>query len=175
MTDTTPDTDIPAPPQQAKSLKDAIKALDTAVLNTMAYFDQLDNSDIVTLLKSFALLKANKENLSELEKVITSLYQKLSYETIPNVFKTMEVDALKAGGKLFTLSTRVNASIPEDKRELGYSWIKEVAKVPELIKPTVNAKQLSSFVAGYFEANGKWPPEEAMTCHQQDYIQVRKA
>lgn len=156
-------------------LKDALKQLDAAVSDTLAYFEGVDPGDIPTLLKSFSLLKDNKEMLSGLEKVISELHQKLSYEVIPNAFETIGFDSVKVGGKNFILSARVNASIPEDKRELGHKWLTEVAKVPELIKPTVNSKQLSSFASMYFEANGCWPPEEVMNVHKQPYIQVRKA
>jgi hypothetical protein len=84
-------------------------------------------------------------------------------------------DSVKSGGKNFILSTRVNASIPEDMREPGYRWLTDVAKVPELIVPRVNPKQLSSFVKSYFEAHAEWPPEDAIKVHMQNYIQVRKA
>ena len=156
-------------------LKDVLKALDSAVADTLAYFDQLDPSDLPTLLKSFALLKDNKEKLTELEKLTSECYQKLSYEVIPNAFEANGFDSIKLAGKNFILATRVNASIPENQREFGYKWIADVAKVPELIRETVNPKQLSSFATQYFEANGAWPPEEAIKVHKQPYIQVRRA
>lgn len=160
---------------ETPKLKDALKALDAAVSDTLAYFENIDPSDIPTLLKSFALLKDNKEKLSTLEKIISELYQKLSYEVIPNAFETQGFDSVKLAGRNFILSTRVNASIPEDKREAGYNWLINEAKVPELIRETVNSKQLSSFASNYFEAHGAWPPEEVMNVHKQNYIQVRKA
>lgn len=155
--------------------KEVLKQLDAAVADTLVHFDQLDPSDLPTLLKSFALLKDTKETLSGLEETISSLYQKLSYETIPNAFETLGFDSVKTAGKNFICSERVNASIPADKRELGHKWLTEVANIPELIVPTVNAKQLSSFVKTYFETNAEWPPEDAMNVHLQRYIQVRKA
>ena len=156
-------------------LRETLKTLDAAVTDTLAYFDEIDPSDLPTLLKSFALLKDNKDKLSLLEKLVSEQYQKLSYEVIPNAFEANGFDSVKLAGKNFILSTRVNATIPEDKREFGYAWIADVAKVPELIRETINPKQLSSFVTQYFEANGCWPPEEAMSVHKQPYIQVRKA
>ncbi len=163
------------PKTETLKFKDALKALDKSVSDTLAYFEGLDPSDLPTLLRSFALLKENKEKLSQLESLISDLYQKYSYEVIPNAFEANGFDSIKLAGKNFILSTRVNASIPEDKREFGYKWLTSEAKVPELIKPTVNARQLSSFAQTYFEAHGAWPPEEAMNVHKQNYIQVRKA
>lgn len=155
--------------------KDVLKALDAAVGDTLAYFEGIDPSDLPTLLKSFALLKENKEKLSFLEEMISNLYQNLSYEVIPNAFEANGFDSVKLAGKNFILATRVNASIPEDKREAGHEWLINEAKVPELIKSSVNSKQLSSFVTSYFDTHGCWPPEEVMSVHKQTYIQVRKA
>jgi len=158
-----------------RPLRDIIKELDGAVGNTLAYFEGLDPSDIPTLLKAFALLKENKEKLSALSDTISDCYQKHSYEVIPNAFEATGFDSIKIGGRNFILSTRINASISEDQREFGYKWLTDVAKVPELIRETVNSRQLSSFASSYFEAHGAWPPEEVMKVHKQPYIQVRKA
>lgn len=155
--------------------REVLKDLDATVTETLGFFEELDPSDLPTLLKAFAHLKDNRDKLVMLEKLISELYQKLSYETIPNAFEVSGFDSIKLAGRNFILSTRVNASIPEDKREFGYRWITDVAKVPELIRETVNPKQLASFATAYFEANGAWPPEEAMNVHKQPYIQVRKA
>lgn len=157
-----------------KTLKSILGELDGAVTDMLCYFEQADPSDLPTLLKAFALLKDNKEKLSELEELVSKQYQKLSYEILPNAFETLGFDSVKVGSKSFSVSTRINANIPEDKRDAGHDWIINVAKVPELIKPTVNAKQLSSFIKTYFETHGHWPPEEAITVHMQNYIQVRK-
>lgn len=157
------------------TLREALNILDDAVGNMLAHFHQLDNSDITTLLTSFALLKENKDKLSSLEETVSKQFQQLSYETIPEVLEAYKMQSVKIAGRNFILSTRVNANISEAQREVGYKWIIEEAKVPELIKPTVNAKQLASFVNSYFETHGKWPPEEAITVHMQNYIQVRKA
>lgn len=156
------------------TFKQILSDLDGAITDMLCYFEQVDTSDLPTMLKAFALLKDNKEKLSSLEEIVSKQYQKLSYEILPNAFETLGFDSVKVGSRNFSVSTRVNANIPEDKRDVGHKWIIEVAKVPELIKPTVNAKQLSSFVKTYFETHGQWPPEEAINVHMQNYIQVRK-
>ncbi len=160
---------------KAPTLKESIKQLDESVTEMLHFFGELDVTDLPTVLKSFALLKENRDKLTLLEKMVSEQYQKLSYEVIPNVFHTFGFDSAKAHGRNFILSTRVNATIPEDKREFGYRWITEEAKIPELIRETVNSQQLSAFARGYFESHAAWPPDEAMSIHQQEYIQIRKA
>jgi len=158
-----------------RKLSQVLDELSEVVGDTLAYFDKLDPSDLTTLLKSFSLLKENNDKLKGLSELIGSLTQNLSYEVIPNAMEANGFDSVKLGGKNFILSTRINASIPEDQRDVGYKWLTEVAKTPELIVPRVNAQQLSSFVKTYFETHAEWPPEEAIRVHKQNYIQVRKA
>jgi hypothetical protein len=140
----------------------------------MVYFDQVDRSDLTTLLRAFAFLKENNDRLKSLAETMDKLYRELSYEVIPNAMDASGFTSVKCDGKSFTVSTRINASIPEDKRDVGYKWLTEVAKTPELIVPRVNSQQLSSFVKTYFETHAEWPPEEAITIHKQNYIQVRR-
>jgi len=154
-------------------LRDVLALLEKSVDETLSYFAALDPGDLPLLLRSFALLKDHKEQLERLGEAISSLYRQYSYEVVPNALEANEMESVTIGGKLFTVSTRVNASIPENKREAGYAWLTDVAGVPELVRPTVNSQQLSSFAKSYFETNGKWPPEEVMNVHKQRYTQVR--
>jgi len=158
-----------------RKLSSVLDDLSESVGDTLSYFDKIDKSELNTLLKSFALLKENNDKLKDLAELISKLYQNLSYEVIPNAMEANGFDSVKLGGKNFIVSTRINASIPEDQREVGYRWLTEVAKTPELIVPRVNAQQLSSFVKTYFETHAEWPPEDAIKVHKQNYIQVRKS
>lgn len=154
-------------------LGDALKQLDKAVTDTLAHFMMLDVSDLPNLLKNFNALKAHKEHLDNLQKLLTQLYQEMSYEKIPQAMEAQGFDSVRVGKRLFSIATRINASIPADMRDAGFKWLTDDAKCPELIVPTVNSKQLSSFVTGYFETHGKWPPEDAVKIHKQTYTQVR--
>lgn len=158
-----------------RKLNEVLDELSESVGDVLAYFDKLDQSDLQTLLKSFAILKENNDRLKAFSDTIGSLYQNLSYEVIPNAMEAHGFDSVKLNGKNFIVSTRINASIPEDQRIAGYKWITEVAKTPELIVQRVNAQQLSSFVKTYFETHAEWPPEDAIKIHKQNYMQVRKA
>lgn len=163
------------PGDKKVTMRRALADLDEAVNDMLAYFSTIDPSDVPTLLKAFALLRDNKDILTRLEKAVSAQYEKLSYQVIPETFETLGYESIKIDGRNFIISTRVNASIPEDKRAAGLEWLTNEAKIPELIKPTVNSKQLSSFVTAYFNEHGKWPPEEVMTVHKQNYTQIRKA
>jgi len=157
-----------------KKLSEVINDLSECITDVLAHFDKLDRSDLKALLKSFAHLKENNDRLKPLVEMIGKLYQELSYEVIPNAMEAHGFDSVKLDGRNFIVSTRINASIPEDQREFGHKWLTEVANTPELIVPRVNPQQLSSFVKTYFETHAAWPPEEAIKVHKQNYIQVRK-
>jgi len=155
--------------------KTALEQLSSTITDVMVTFDGIPSTDLPTLLKAFAELRDNKKRLEELLKSITLLYTTLDNKVIPDAFEALGFDSVKSSGRNFILSTRINANITEDKRPAAHKWIEEEAKVPELIQSRINPKQLSSFVAEYFETNGKWPPEDLISVHKQNYIQVRKA
>lgn len=160
--------------EKLQKVGEAIKVLDDSIDYLLAYFHNADRSDLPNLLRAFGQLKDNNDNLKRLAEVVDKLYREFSYEVIPNVLEANGVNSINVDGRNYISSTRINASIPEDKREAGYKWLTDVAKTPELIVQRVNAQQLSSFVKTYFETHAEWPPEEAMTIHKQNYIQVRR-
>lgn len=85
----------------------------------------------------------------------------------------MGIDSIKSKGRNFIVGVRLNASIPLDKRESGFKWLRENG-LDSLIAPAVNSKSLSSAITQYIEANAIEPPEDAMTVHKQKYTSVRK-
>lgn len=152
-----------------------MKLLDKAVIDTALFFEKLEYSDLPKLLKSFMVLKELNDRLKDNAQIINEIYEKLSYEKVPEVLEANGFDSVKAHGRNFVKSVRTNASIPAEQKEAAHEWIREVAKVPELIQPNINPKSLSSFVAQYFEANAAWPPAELIKVHQKPYISIRKA
>lgn len=156
-------------------LSEAIKTLNQAVTQTSLFFDTLDYHDIPTLLRAFKALKENKEALDNITKIVDALHQQCSYETIPKAFEYHEYDSIKIHGRLFTVGSRLNASIPRDKSEAGFDWIRREAKVPELIVPTVNSKSLSTVITAFVEQYGRLPPKDAVSLHIQTFTSVRKA
>jgi hypothetical protein len=156
-------------------VKDVLAQLQGLVADMCITIQELDKNNIPTLLAAYKQLNEVKDVVDEIYKITHEQYQKLSYEVIPDAFETNKFDSVKAHGRNFVMSVRINASIPEDMREAGYKWITETLNTPELIKPTVNPRQLSSAVKDYFETNAIWPPEDAIKVHKQRYIAIRKA
>lgn len=161
--------------KKSVKLNDAIDTLDDSVKTTLVFFEKLDQSNITQVLQAFYMLGVAYDRLDNLTKILGKLYDKYSTETIPEIFQNNQIDSLKTAGHNFISATRLNASIPENMREAGHKWVVEELKIPELIVPRINPKQLSTAIKAYFEATAKLPPEDAVKVHQQQYIQVRKA
>lgn len=158
---------------ETKTFKDALKDLDAAIMNTLQHFDKLDSTNLPELLRSFKLLNENSGMLDDLKKIVDALYDKLSYETIPDAMDAQGVDSIALAGRIFFLSGRLNASIPKENIDQAHAWLEE-HNLGALIKPTVNSKTLSAAVTEYFKLNGKYPPEEVIKIHNQRYTAIRK-
>lgn len=159
--------------QQNLTLKEALEQLETAVKGVSLHFNDADKMQLQDLLNSFKLLKEGKDTLDELQEIVSAVYQKLSYETIPTMFENMDMDSIKLSGRNFILSSRLNASIPLENKEKGFAWLKE-HKLDSLIQPNVNSKSLSSAIKLYFEGSAIMPPQDAIKTHLQKYISIRK-
>lgn len=157
------------------NLKDSIKGVTDALAGLQLYLEKMDYNDLPTLLNAFRQIHDARGLLKDQYEIINTMYERLSYEKVPDILEANGLDSVKSRGRQFIISVRVNASIPAEQREAGFRWIRDVAKTPELITPTVNPKSLSSFVKGYYEANGIWPPEEAIKVHKQRHMSIRKA
>ena len=160
--------------KETPKLKDAVKSLTDAIDGAMKHFATIAEDDVPALLKSFKALKEHKEELDELQTALSSFYNRLSYEIIPSTFERLEYDSVKVSGRNFVVGSRLNASIPQDKRQEGFKWLEEHG-LGSLIQPNVNPKSLSSAILSYFEEHAEEPPKEAITIHRQKYTSVRKA
>lgn len=160
--------------QKPVKLSEALDQLDNSVSDTLVFFEKLDPNNLSIMLQAFYKLGAAYDRLSTMTKLLGELYDKYSYEVIPATFEAMGIDGLKTAGHNFILSTRLDASIPENMRDAGHQWIIDELKIPELIIPRTNPKQLSSAIKAYFEANARLPPEDAIKVSQRKYIQVRR-
>lgn len=156
-------------------LSDAIKHVTDALSEVQLYLEKMDYNDLPTLLKAFRQIHDARGLMKDQCEIINGMYERLSYEKVPDMLEANGFESVKSGGKNFIISVQVNASIPRDQQEAGFAWLRDVAKTPELITPTVNPKSLSSFVKGYFEANAIWPPENAIKVHKKRYMSIRKA
>lgn len=156
------------------NLKEAINQLQKAVEKTAVFFESLDPTNVPLLLDSYRAIHEQADLLDNLNKITQEIKRRLSYETIPAQFESMGIDSIKSKGRLYSIGVRLNASIPLDKRDAGYQWLRDNG-LDSLITPTVNSKSLSSAVTKYIEANGLEPSEECMTVHKQTYTAIRKS
>ena len=154
-------------------LKDALQALGKFLKGVVGAQNSLDKSNIPELLEFYKLIYDSEHILDDLHKVLSSMKDKLSYETIPDTFESMGIDSIKAKGGNFIVGTRFNASIPLDKREAGYKWLRDNG-LGALITPTVNAKSLSSAIKEHIETTAIEPPDDCMSIHRQKYTTIRK-
>lgn len=161
-------------PETPQTLKSAITELAHAVERTVLYFDKLDPTNVPALLDAYRAIHEQAELLDNLNKIIAEVKRKTSYETIPKIFESMGIDSIKSKGRNYIVGVRLNASIPFDKREKGFEWLKANG-LDSLIASTVNRKSLSSAVTQYIEANAVEPPEDCMTVFKQAYTSIRKA
>lgn len=154
-------------------LKEATAALAKALGHVTQYFADLDTNDVPTLLKAFKGIHEASGLIEELFKIVKSIEQKCSYETIPNTFESHGFDSVKSQGRNFVVSVRTNASIPLDMREKGHQWLKD-NNMSYLIVPTVNPKSLSSFIKAYTQEKGLIPPDDCIKIHSQKYTSIRQ-
>jgi len=162
-----------------KSLKEAIISLELSGANASMVIANLDPTDWTKILVAFGALHDAKKQIEAVQTFINGIYRKLSEETVPDALEAAGIDSINdsvvIGGKRFSVSTRINASIPAAKKDAGFDWLRNVAKCGDIINESVNARQLSSFIENYFEEHAELPPEEAITVHLQKFTSIRKA
>lgn len=160
--------------EKPENLRQAVIYLQKAVANAVVVTSQISPNDLNTLLKAYKLLNDQADQIEAATKELNKMINRLKTEVIPKQLIDLEVDSIKMAGYNFILGTTTYASIPEDKREVGYKWLRDNG-YGELIKETVHAKSLASIVKAIFEETAQDPPEEAMTIHRGYTINMRKA
>jgi hypothetical protein len=84
-------------------------------------------------------LRAIESNIEDLEKSLKKLKQekhKLSTELIPQLMTQMGVERIDVDGVRVTTKMLVSASIPEEKREQAFAWLRE-NRLDDIIKNDV--------------------------------------
>lgn len=157
-----------------KKLSEVLLDLEEAVSETSLFFDGLDKSDLPRVLRAFDQLKGAKERLEASTESVKRIYDEYSYNVIPDLFEANGFESVKSHGKNFITNHRLDASIPREKRDAGFKWLREIAKVPELIQETVNPRSLSALVKQRLGETGEMPPEDAISVYQKRYISIRK-
>lgn len=133
----------------------------------------LQDNDLMGHLAAYRAIYEVDSLLDKLSKLVKAVKTDLSYKVIPEIMDNLKVDSMRYDGRNFIRSAVLRASIPEAKQSQGYQWLKDNG-LKGLIKEGVNANSLSSVISDFIEETGIEPPEECMTLHRQNYIQVRK-
>lgn len=155
------------------TLKQGLAALQVAIRGMVAERDALDKSNINEILEFYKKIYDSEAILDDLHKILSGVKENYSYEVIPDLFESMEIDSIKRKSGNFIVGSRFNASIPFDKREAGYKWLRD-NNLGALITPTVNAKSLSSAIKEHIETTAIEPPEDCIKIHRQKYTSIRK-
>lgn len=158
----------------ALPLKQALVALQASIKEVLDARDKLDKSNIPDLLEFYRNIYECEDTLGELHKILKEVKDNFSKSVIPDTFESMGLDSIKSKGKTFFIGTRFNCSIPHDKREAGFPWLRE-NNLGALITDTVNARSLSSAIKELIETTGVEPPEDCITIHREKYTTMRKA
>ena len=133
---------------------------------------RLENSrDLPDLLNTFAELREHRDELREYEKAVNAVYDKYSSEIIPERFDETGTTSHTSRDKRFTVSTRTYASIVKDAKAKAYDWLRNNG-YGSIIKPTVNASELSSLVKSMLTEEGVQPPNELVNVHLKRGISV---
>lgn len=159
----------------SNELKNALIELNKATQQIIQTFAELERSDnIVEVCQAFKELSEQLSNLEIYQKELNLIYDKFSGTIIPDLFESNKIDSIKLSGRNFILSTRPFFSIPQDKEEKGFAYLKEIG-LESLIKPKVNGNSLSSAISEIMREKGIMPPEDCVSVHIKKYISMRKA
>lgn len=157
-----------------KDMKEALDGLSKAVDAICVAYEDMDKSDLTSLLKCYKDLHEWRDRFEIYRETISHMHDQLSYETLPELMEAHHIDSIKQHGRNFVLTVRTMASIPEDQRSAAHKWIRDVAGTPGIIVEGVNPKSLASLVKSYFDEHGKFPPKEVIKIFQKRYISVKK-
>lgn len=136
--------------------------------------EHLKEPNLPEICKFYKDMSAQLEAMAALLKVLAEIKREYSESIIPNLIEALNFDSVKVGGYNYIPTSRIQFSIPEEKKEAGFKWLRENG-FDMLIKEGVNSQSLTSAMAEFIEEKGIVPPEEAMSKNTKKYIQVRKA
>lgn len=115
--------------------------------------------DITQMASLYVSVKGQHKALDEVVKKWYHFKEYLSKVAIPDKLEDMGLDKVQIPslGKSFYPIQKYSASMPD--KEAGYKWLRDNGG-DELIKETVNAGSLTSFLRHRLEEDGIDPPDE---------------
>jgi hypothetical protein len=160
--------------EEQPMLAEALGILAESIDRAIKVVQDIDRSNAPLVLRAYKQLSDNLDRLEDLEKRLSEAKNTMSYYTIPEVFESQGIDSMKVSGYNFVVGQRVNATIPAEMKNAGFTWLRDHG-MGHLIQEAVNARSLSSVLKEYIAEHGDLPPETAIKVHAQTYTQVRKA
>ena len=156
-----------------RPIKDNLETLSDLLSQFIGQSSSVPATDINTLLTTLAYTRDLKKSIEDVLSVIKTFYTQMQTETVPNAMENLGIDSAKVGKYNFTLGHVLHASIPADKREKGFEWLRN-NNLGDIIREEANQKTLSSALSRYLEETGRTPPEDAISMHTEKTISIRK-
>jgi hypothetical protein len=103
-------------------------------------------------------MKDYKEAVEADLKLLTAAIDKAKQETIPTMFKENGITSIAVDGYRYVISENVRASIPPDKKEEAYEWLRD-NDLEKLIIETVNASTLAAEARRMMEVGKELDPD----------------
>lgn len=120
---------------------------------------EYENQDAVEMARAFVHVRRVKDELDELSKRFSKVYEELKSVKLPQKFEEGGVPSITlAEGYRVGVSHLVRASIKGEAREAAYEWLREHG-LGDLITNTVNASTLSAVAKSMVEDNQELDPE----------------
>jgi len=151
-----------------------LSKFDDALGELLADIEEIANDDVTKLCKATVALRDVKDEASAMLDVIKSHYSRLTTDRLPKALEKSEMSSVRIDGHLFSVTSKLFASIPENKREEGFKWLRDNG-LGDVIKETANPKTLSSAIKTMIDEEGVTPPSDAITVHIQENISIRSS
>lgn len=151
----------------------------TSSKSFLASAGDLDKMTAAQIAHLYSHLKAQFDLVQQLEKDLSAFVELVKTVKLPSAFDREKIKTFTLqDGTRVTVSERVNASIPAEKKPEAYAWLRENG-AGSLITETVNASTLSSFAkdvlsGGMAEQEIFDLPEEIFSVHQSQTTSVTR-
>ena len=116
------------------------------------------------LVQLYSYARTVLENINDALKAVAGVVDELGSVHIPEAYERENLQTLTTtDGDRLTVITKMFASLPADKREAGFEWLRANGH-DALIVETINASSLSAFAKAEI-AEGRELPDDIFTTH----------
>ncbi len=150
----------------------ACELIDSNKAQLSSILDQIkeDNSPASDLVKMYGGLRKAKDLVDAALKAINAIHDSIKFAQLPEAFEREELKTVTLeDGSRVTISQKVFASIPADKRSNAFRWLRDNGQ-EGIIQETVNSQTLSAFAKEWISEQGKDLPEDLFKVHFQPSV-----